>query len=87
MVKALLAYEVFHAQVLEAAVFFARTARLVLTGASPREALVAAAGIGQPSDALARWLEAGFGSAGMGLPKELKDTIDATIAESEKDMF
>ena len=23
----------------------------------------------------------------MGLPKELKDTIDATIAESEKDMF
>jgi len=54
-----------HAQVLEAAVFFTRTARLVLTGASPREALLAAAGIGQPSDALARWLEAGLGSAGM----------------------
>lgn len=53
-----------HAQVLEAAVFFARTARLVLEGAAPCEALRAAARIGEPSDALARWLEAGLASVG-----------------------
>ncbi|WP_428558837.1 MAG: ADP-ribosylglycohydrolase family protein [Solidesulfovibrio sp. DCME] len=59
-----------HAQVIEAAEFFARTARMVLDGKYPREALVLAAEAGYASAPIERWLAAGLESAG-------EDTVTA----------
>jgi len=53
-----------HAQVIESAEFFARTAREALAGAPPREAMAMAAEGGYASAPIGRWLEAGLQSAG-----------------------
>ena len=53
-----------HAQVIESAEFFARTAWAVLGGKSPQAAMVQAGEAGYASAPIGRWLEAGLGSAG-----------------------
>lgn len=52
-----------HARVIEAAEFFARTAREALTGKSPQAALEAAAEAGYASAPIDKWLADGIGSA------------------------
>lgn len=59
-----------HAQVIEAAEFFARAAQGVLTGKSPRAALEEAAGAGYASAPIDRWLHTGLDSVG-------QDTVEA----------
>jgi ADP-ribosylglycohydrolase len=59
-----------HAQVIETAEFFARTAWAVLGGKTPEAALHQAAEAGYASAPIGRWLDRGLASAG-------QDTVDA----------